>query len=86
MQARCYILPAILPISCPLLPQVAYGVVSACADVMPKHVLMGKANVNEEINSCIIDGKLYVTKVEYSNATGCLNTKFYISVSYVYAN
>jgi hypothetical protein len=37
-------------------------------------VLIAKANVNEEINSCIIDGKLYVNKVEYSNATRCLNT------------
>jgi hypothetical protein len=31
----------------------------------PKHVvLIVKANVNDEINSCIIDGKLYVNKVE----------------------
>jgi hypothetical protein len=32
--------------------------------------------VNEEINICIINGKLYVNKTEYSNATGCLNTRF----------
>jgi hypothetical protein len=32
-------------------------------------VLIAKASVNEEINSCIIDGKLYINKVEYSNAT-----------------
>jgi hypothetical protein len=38
-------------------------------------VLIVKANVNEEINSYIIDGKLYVNKVEYNNATGCLNTR-----------
>jgi hypothetical protein len=38
-------------------------------------VLIAKANVNGEINSCIIDGKLYINKVEYSNATGCLNTR-----------
>jgi hypothetical protein len=29
----------------------------------PKHVVLeAKANVNEEINSCIIDGNLYVNK------------------------
>jgi hypothetical protein len=44
----------------------------------PKHVvLIAKANVNEEINSCIIDGKLDRKKVEYSNATGCLNTRLH---------
>jgi hypothetical protein len=32
----------------------------------PKHIVLRvKANVNEEINSCIIDRKLYVNKVEY---------------------
>jgi hypothetical protein len=42
----------------------------------PKHiVLIAKTNMNEEINSCIIDGKLYVNKVECSKATGCLNTR-----------
>jgi hypothetical protein len=41
----------------------------------PKHVvLIAKANVNEYINSCVIDGKLYANKIECSNATGCLNT------------
>jgi hypothetical protein len=34
MQARCYVLSAILPLSCPLFPQAAYGVVFTCADVM----------------------------------------------------
>jgi hypothetical protein len=38
-------------------------------------VLIAKTNVNEEINNCIIDGKVYVNKVEYSNTTGCLNTR-----------
>jgi hypothetical protein len=38
-------------------------------------VLIAKANVNEEINNCIIDGKLYINKVEYSNATGCLKAR-----------
>jgi hypothetical protein len=33
-------------------------------------VLIAKTNVIEEINSCIIDGKLYVNKVKrYSNRT-----------------
>jgi hypothetical protein len=41
----------------------------------PKHVLILKGNVNEEINGCIIDGKLCVNKVEYSNAKGCSNTR-----------
>jgi hypothetical protein len=41
---------------------------------MPK---MAKTKVNEEINSCIIDIKLYVNKAECSNATGYLNTRFY---------
>jgi hypothetical protein len=40
--------------------------------------------MKEEINSCVIDGKLYeyVNKVEYtySNATGCLNTRMYTEV------
>jgi hypothetical protein len=31
----------------------------------PKHVLIAKTNVNDEINSGIIDGKLYVNKVEF---------------------
>jgi hypothetical protein len=30
-------------------------------------VLIAKANVNEEINSWIIDGKLYVNKVDEIN-------------------
>jgi hypothetical protein len=35
----------------------------------PKHVVsIAKTNVNGEINSCSIDGKLY-KQVEYSNAT-----------------
>jgi hypothetical protein len=41
-------------------------------------MLIAKANVNEEINRLIIDGKLYVNKAEYSNATGCLNTRLRI--------
>jgi hypothetical protein len=28
-------------------------------------VLIAKANVNKEINSCIIDGKFYVNEVEF---------------------
>jgi hypothetical protein len=42
----------------------------------PKHVvLIMKENVTEEINSCIIEGKLYVNKVKYSNATGSSYTR-----------
>jgi hypothetical protein len=52
-----------------------------------KHiVLIAKAKVKEKINSCIIDGKLYVTIVEYSTATGCLNTSMlfcYVTVAEV---
>jgi hypothetical protein len=40
-------------------------------------VSVAKASVKKEINSCIIDGKLYVNKVEYSNATGSLNTRLF---------
>jgi hypothetical protein len=35
-----------------------------------------RENVNEETNSCINDGKLYVNKVKYSNATGCSDTRY----------
>jgi hypothetical protein len=31
-------------------------------------VLIAKENMNEKINRCNIDGKLYVNKVEYNNA------------------
>jgi hypothetical protein len=37
-----------------------------------KHVvLIAKVNMNEEVNTCIIDGN----KVDCSNETGCLNTR-----------
>jgi hypothetical protein len=32
-----------------------------------KHVLIVKAKVREKINSCIIDGKLYVTRLNILN-------------------
>jgi hypothetical protein len=53
----------------------------------PKHVvLIAKANVIEEINSYIIGGKLCVSKVEYSNATGCLNTRITTTSVYIRRN
>jgi hypothetical protein len=35
-------------------------------------VIIAKANVNEELNSCIIDGKLYVNKVDYCDFCVCV--------------
>jgi hypothetical protein len=55
-----------------------FGIMKTAEDgpLGPKHVvLIAKTNVNEETNSCITDGKLYVNKIEYSNAIGCLNTR-----------
>jgi hypothetical protein len=40
---------------------------------------IAKTNVKGEINSCIIDRKLYVNMIECSNATGCLNISLCLS-------